>query len=84
VLLLRARFEQLLASLGFSLALPTMHGTLPDWWSSAVATLSRADSKKANFFIMLTPRTLWLERNARVFDGVHRLFNDVLGALLEE
>jgi hypothetical protein len=60
-----------------------MHSTLPDWWPNSVATLSREDSRKANSFIMLTLPTLWLERNVRVFDGVHHLFNDVLRALEE-
>jgi hypothetical protein len=32
--------------------------------------LSRKDGRVANSLIMLIMRSLWLERNARVFDGV--------------
>jgi hypothetical protein len=48
---------------------PSPQITLSQWWPDAVQTLSRHDNKTANSFIMLTLRSLWLERNARVFDG---------------
>jgi hypothetical protein len=55
--------------LGFALQLPVLQSSIPEWWPAAMATLSKAESKIANSFIMLTLRSLWVERNARVFDG---------------
>jgi hypothetical protein len=45
-------------------------GTIKEWWPSAVSHLSHSDSKVANSAIMLVMRSLWIERNARIFEGV--------------
>jgi hypothetical protein len=55
-----------------------------DWWLRAVNRFPPADSKKANTLIMLTLRTLWLERNARVFDGKFSSINATLHLVLDE
>jgi hypothetical protein len=49
-----------------------------------VAVLPRKDRKKANSFIMLTLRSIWLERNARVFDGTMSSARVVLAAIYED
>jgi hypothetical protein len=63
---------------------PTPQSTLATWWPSAVANLPRRDSKHANSFNMLTMRFLWLERNARVFDGALATAASVLSGVLDE
>jgi hypothetical protein len=70
--------------LGFNLAVPSVQSSLSEWWPSAVEHLSRADSKMANSFIMLTLRSLWLERNARVFDDVQKNATCVVHELVGE
>jgi hypothetical protein len=49
-----------------------------------VEGLSRQDSKKANSLIMLTMRSLWLERNARVFDRVASPMTRVIDSICSE
>jgi hypothetical protein len=49
-----------------------------------VEGLSRQDSKKANSLIMLTMRSLWLERNARVFDRVASPTTRVIDSICSE
>jgi hypothetical protein len=39
---------------GFNIAAPSVQSTLPEWWPSMVAHLSKADIKNTNSFIMLT------------------------------
>jgi hypothetical protein len=55
--------------LGFAIPSPSPQSVLSKWWLDAVANLSKADAKVANSFVMLTIRSLWLERNARVFEN---------------
>jgi hypothetical protein len=69
---------------GFNITAPTTQSTLPEWWPSAVGHLSRADSKKANSFIMLTLRSLWLERNARVFDNTQKAARHIVNEIANE
>jgi hypothetical protein len=54
------------------------------WWPSAVANLPRKDAKTVNSFIMLVARSLWLERNARVFDNVRSIVALVVSRIVEE
>jgi hypothetical protein len=63
---------------------PSPESTLSQWWPDAVQALSRRDSRTANSLIMLTLRSLWLERNARVFDGTPSPATTVVSNLLEE
>jgi hypothetical protein len=57
----------LVARLGLPNIVPTGDTDINDWWLLAAAGFPPAARKKANSFIMLTMRMLWLERNARVF-----------------
>jgi hypothetical protein len=63
---------------------PTPQSSLKTWWPAAVANMSKGDSKAANNFIMLTLRSLWLERNARVFDGAIQTAAVVRNAICQE
>jgi hypothetical protein len=58
--------------------------TLPEWWPSVVGHLSRTDSKKANSFIMLTLRSLWLEHNACVFDNEQKVAHYIVNEIANE
>jgi hypothetical protein len=69
---------------GFNITAPMAQSTLPEWWLSVVGHLSRADSKKANSFIMLTLRSLWLERNARVFDNTQKAARYIVNEITNE
>jgi hypothetical protein len=58
--------------------------TLSIWWSGASDRLSRRDAKVVNFAIMLVFRALWVERNARVFEGSVFPAGVVLDKAIEE
>jgi hypothetical protein len=70
--------------LQLGVAPPSPQSTLSLWWPDAVRAFSRRDSRTANSLIMLTLRSLWLERNARVFDGTPSTATTVVRNLLEE
>jgi hypothetical protein len=70
--------------LGFSMPTPTTQSTLSLWWPDAVQPLSQRESKTANSFIILTLRRLWLERNARVFDGCSSSATAVANAIIDD
>jgi hypothetical protein len=70
--------------LQYGLLQPTSLSSLATWWPSTVAGLSRRDSRTANSLIMLIMRSLWLERNARVFDGVRSSAAIVARRITEE
>jgi hypothetical protein len=55
--------------LGFTLPVPSQDVSLADWWTSTVAHLPSGRRKDGNSIIMLVIRSIWLERNARVFEG---------------
>jgi hypothetical protein len=55
--------------------IPIVHSQLPlpdceleEWWPNVVNSLPAARRKEANSLIMLILRSLWLERNERVFN----------------
>jgi hypothetical protein len=55
--------------LGFTLPVPSHDVSLAKWWTSTVAHLPSGRRKDGNSIIMLVIRSIWLERNARVFEG---------------
>jgi hypothetical protein len=69
---------------GLDLPTPTPGSTLSLWWPSASDRLSRRDAKFANSAIMLVLRALWVERNARVFEGKVSPAGVVLDRTIEE
>jgi hypothetical protein len=69
--------------LGFNLAAPSQDGTLADWWPSTVKRLPSGRRKDGNSIIMLVIRSIWLERNARVFDGKASVSDVVLDMVVD-
>ncbi|XP_071685489.1 uncharacterized protein [Lolium perenne] len=55
--------------LGWSPLPPTPTSTIREWWPQAELATRVADRKTLNSLILLVIRSLWLERNARVFDA---------------
>jgi hypothetical protein len=50
--------------------LPSPAAPLSDWWPAVVQQQPVGQRKMANSFISLVIRSLWLERNAHVFDNI--------------
>jgi hypothetical protein len=57
------------AQIDLDIGLPTAEQDIGDCWTSIVDAMPIARRKEANSIIMLVLRSIWLERNARVFDG---------------
>ncbi|XP_071681411.1 uncharacterized protein [Lolium perenne] len=72
------------ARLGLPDIVPMGVEGIKDWWLQAALRFPPAGRKKANSLIMLTLRMLWLERNARVFDGKTAPVDVTLRLVLEE
>jgi hypothetical protein len=70
--------------LGLPSIVPSEHAAIGDWWLEAAARFAPRDRKTANSFIMLAMRTLWLERNARVFNRKATTAQTLLRLLLDE
>ena len=70
--------------LGVSLPAPGTQRSLAIRWLSAVHSLPNADQKTANSLILLVLRALWLERNARVIEGIALPWARVLDAIIDE
>jgi hypothetical protein len=63
---------------------PSDTAVLEEWWPAATARFFANDRKAANSLIMLVLRTLWLERNARVFEQTSTSAQTTLSMLLGE
>jgi hypothetical protein len=74
----------LVASLGLPAIIPAAGMEINGWWSRAAKSFAATERKKANSLIMLALRALWLERNARIFEGRTKPMATVLNAILEE
>ncbi|CAM0881096.1 unnamed protein product [Alopecurus aequalis] len=70
--------------LGIPLPIPTEHDLFAEWWTAAVRTLTKKDQCTANSLIMLVVRSLWLERNARVFERVFSSVRRVIDGVADE
>ncbi|KAM0920400.1 hypothetical protein ACQ4PT_007548 [Festuca glaucescens] len=68
------------AALGYNLPLPTVG--LADWWPESVNAMTKRRKKEANSLIMLVLRSLWLERNARVFDSKESAYTSILASII--
>jgi hypothetical protein len=64
----RAIWAGIVAQLGLPDITPTGDFGINDWWLQETARFTKVDRRSGNSLIMLTPRSLWLERNARVFE----------------
>jgi hypothetical protein len=49
-----------------------MDNNLAQWWSAARARVRTSDRRKFDALIILVARTLWKQRNARVFGNVQQ------------
>ncbi|KAM0917213.1 hypothetical protein ACQ4PT_009646 [Festuca glaucescens] len=47
---------------------PHADSILADWWPAAEQQLRARDRRRFNSLVLLVSRSLWLQRNARVFD----------------
>jgi hypothetical protein len=72
------------ARLGLPNIVPSEHAAIGEWWPEATARFTPSDRRTANSFIMLVMRTLWLERNARVFNQKATTAQTLLRLLLDE
>ena len=72
------------ARLGVSLPVSDATSSLATWWPAAVQPLSSKDQKTANSLVMLVLRSLWLERNARVFERNAMPWGRVLDLIIED
>jgi hypothetical protein len=63
---------------------PSENAEIEQLWLAAMARIAAAERKIVNTFIMLIMQTLWLERNARVFERSSTTAQITLRLLLEE
>jgi hypothetical protein len=70
--------------LGLPSIVPSEQAAIGEWWPEAMARFAPRDRKTANSFIMLVMRTLWLERNVRVFNRKATTAQTLLRLLLDE
>ncbi|KAM0876764.1 hypothetical protein ACQ4PT_035948 [Festuca glaucescens] len=63
---------------------PVTNIGINDWWLQATARFYNVGRRAANSLVMLALRSLWIERNARVFEGKLTLVAATLSVLLDE
>jgi hypothetical protein len=63
---------------------PSVSAEVGEWWPAAVARFASTEWKTTNTFFLLVMRTLWLERNARVFERSPATAQIIIRLLLEE
>jgi hypothetical protein len=57
---------------------------LEEWWPTAVNALPAARRKEANSLIMLILRSIWIERNERIFNDRCTSASRVINAIVDE
>jgi hypothetical protein len=70
--------------LGLPNIVPSDRAELGEWWPLAISRFTASDLRTANSFILLVMRSLWLERNARVFNHEYTSAQTSLCLLLDE
>jgi hypothetical protein len=70
--------------LGLPSIVPSEQAAIGEWWPEAAARFASRDRRTADSFIMLVMRTLWLERNTRVFNRKATTAQTLLRLLLDE
>jgi hypothetical protein len=63
---------------------PTANLGINDWWITASQRFSSKDRKAANSLITLVLRSLWIERNARVFENKRTAAPIVVNIIVDE
>lgn len=74
----------LVQALGLPNIIPDHGLEINEWWLQANNSFAMTERKKANFLIMLGLRHIWLQRNARVFEGTSAPMATVLNSILDE
>jgi hypothetical protein len=59
---------ELLAPYNLQHLVPSTDSTVATWWQALAEAVPERGRKELNTFVVLVARSLWLERNARVFD----------------
>jgi hypothetical protein len=59
-------------AMGIQLEEPTLDSNLEQWWSATRSRIRTSDRRKFDALIILIARTLWKQRNARVFGNVQQ------------
>lgn len=59
-----------LQQVGLQRYTPTPNTDTAQWWTTLVAATPKTQRKAINGLIILTARSIWLERNSRVFDHI--------------
>jgi hypothetical protein len=59
---------ELLAPYNLQHLVSSADSTVASWWQALAAAVPERGRKELNIFVVLVARSLWLERNARVFD----------------
>jgi hypothetical protein len=72
------------ARLGLPNIVPSEQAEIGEWWPEATTRFAPPDRRTTNSFIMLVMRTLWLERNTRVFNRKATTTQTLLRLLLDE
>jgi hypothetical protein len=71
-------------SLGLPNIVPSDRAELGEWWTLAVSRFASSLRKAANSLILLVVRSIWLERNARVFNQKYTPAQVSLRLVLDE
>jgi hypothetical protein len=73
-------------AMSVSLAEPSVEDNLEKWWSATRARVPKADRRKFDALVILIARTLWKQRNARVFRNVQMQWSTerIIGNVQEE
>jgi hypothetical protein len=69
--------------LALNLPAPNPDDALSDWWPTTVNSLASGRRKEGNSIIMLVIRSIWLERNAHVFDDKVAMSDYVLDMVVD-
>ncbi|CAM0952359.1 unnamed protein product [Alopecurus aequalis] len=75
---------QVLLSLGRPKLAPSASSSLLEWWPMVVEGWTSLQSPKIKALALLVLRSIWLERNNRVFKGKVRAVRVLLDSLMEE
>lgn len=78
-----AVWREILGKCGIA-ALAPSSTSLPDWWSAARARLRSQRRKGFDSLVLLILWKIWLERNARVFEGAPSSFRTLCSSIANE
>jgi hypothetical protein len=76
----------ILQAAGLQVEEPQMDSTFESWWTRVRSQVPSGDRRKLDTLIILVARTLWKQRNARVFANLPQQFGTerIVGMIKEE